>query len=505
MVQSYLDYVKRKLIIKMNWGIIGKSLKSADMRKRILIVLGMIVVFRFLAHIPIPLAEPTILKQVLENAFSQASGSNLLGFLNILSGGALVNLSIMIVGLGPYINASIIMQLLTKAIPKLETLNKEGEYGRKKIQQWTRILTLPLAIIQAIGTIFLVRQTAANASGLQDLISSASISQWVLMVTAITGASMLLMWMGENITEQGIGNGISLIITVGILAGLPAIIAGLVGSVISEESSFSIFGLFSLPINSTALWVTLGIALATLIVTIFVVYLNEAQRRLKISYAKRLQGNRVYGGVSSVLPIRLITAGVVPIIFALAFLSLPEFIGRLLSQSAQGWWQEFGTKLTVWFATPTADTFNSGNWQAWIYPVVYYLLVFMFTFFYTSIVFNSKEISENLQKQGGFFDGIRPGIQTEKYLNAVVNRLTLFGALSIALLAVMPIVVQAFLNTDQIAIGGTSILILVSVTLETLRQIESRALMITYDDYTIDIDSKSVKKDKKSIFRIKRH
>jgi preprotein translocase subunit SecY len=171
----------------MNWKIIGRSLSSADMRKRLLAVIGMIVIFRFLAHIPIPLAEPETLKQVLENVFSQTNGSNLLGFLNILSGGALANLSIMIIGLGPYINASIIMQLLTKAIPKLENLNKEGEYGRKKIQQWTRILTLPLAIIQSIGTIFLVRQTAAGTSGLDSLISSASLGQWVLMVAALTG------------------------------------------------------------------------------------------------------------------------------------------------------------------------------------------------------------------------------------------------------------------------------------------------------------------------------
>ena len=488
----------------MNWKIIGRSLSSADMRKRLLAVIGMIVIFRFLAHIPIPLAEPETLKQVLENVFSQTNGSNLLGFLNILSGGALANLSIMIIGLGPYINASIIMQLLTKAIPKLENLNKEGEYGRKKIQQWTRILTLPLAIIQSIGTIFLVRQTAAGSSGLDSLISSASLGQWVLMVAALTGASMLLMWMGEIVTEQGVGNGISLIITVGILAGLPAIIWNLITSVVVEGSQFSVFGKFTLPINAQALWVTLGIAAVTFIVTILVVYLNEGQRRITISYAKRVQGNRVYGGVNTTLPIRLITAGVIPIIFALAFLSLPEFVGRLLSQDATGKWQEFGANLATWFATPTSQTLTSGDWTAWIYPIAYFLLVFMFTFFYTSIVFNAKEISENLQKQGGFIDGVRPGLQTEKYLLKVVNRLTLFGAIALALLAVMPIFGQAILKTDQIVIGGTSILILVSVTLETLRQIESRALMITYDDYTINIDSDHKKERKFKLFRKKK-
>lgn len=481
----------------MNWKIIGRSLKSSDMRKRIFAVVGMIIIFRFLAHIPIPLAEPATLKQVLENVFSQTSGSNLLGFLNILSGGALANFSIMIIGLGPFINASIITQLLTKAIPKMEALNKEGEYGRKKIQQWTRILTLPLAIVQSIGTIFLVRQTAAGTGGIDTLVNNASIGQWVLMVSVLTGASMLLMFMGEIVTEQGVGNGISLIITVGILAGLPGIIWNLINSVITLGSNFSVFGKLDIPINSKSLWVTLAIAAITIIVTVFVVYLNEGQRRITVSYAKRVQGNRVYGGVNTTLPIRLITAGVIPIIFALAFLSLPEFVGRLLTQDATGTWQTVGQNLTTWFATPTAQSLQTGGWTAWLYPLAYFLLVFMFTFFYTSIVFNAKEISENLQKQGGFIDGIRPGNQTEKYLLKVVNRLTLFGALALAFLAIMPIFGQALLQTDQIAIGGTSILILVSVTLETLRQIESRALMITYDDYTINIDSDNKKGPRK--------
>ena len=469
------------------------------MRKRIFAVIGMLIVFRFLAHIPIPLADPSTLKQVLENVFNQAGSSQLLGFLNVLSGGALANFSIMLVGLGPYINASIIMQLLTKAIPKLEALNKEGEYGRKKIQQWTRMITFPLAIVQSVGTIFLVRQSAASFGGLGDIVNNASLSQWVLMVSALTGGAMLLMWLGELITEQGIGNGISLVITVGIVASLPSIIGNLITSVVAKGSSFKIFGHFNFPINSQALWITLGILVATLLVTVFVVYLNEAQRRITISYAKRLQGNRVYGGVTTTLPVRLITAGVVPIIFALAFLSLPAFIGQLLSQSAHGGLQTFGQHLVTWFQNPTPTTLAAGGYQAYLYPVLYFLLVFMFTFFYTSVVFNSKEIAENLQKQGGFIDGVRPGAQTEKYLTKVVNRLTLFGALALAFLAILPIIAQALLKTNQIAIGGTSILILVSVALETLRQLESRALMITYDDYTINIDSEKKQKTRRKL------
>ena len=488
----------------MNWRIVLRSLKSPDMRKRIYAVLGMLVVFRLLAHIPIPLAEPSQLKQILDNIFNQTSSSQLLGFMNVLSGGALANFSIMLVGLGPYINASIIMQLLTKAIPKLEALNKEGEYGRKKIQQWTRIMTFPLAIIQSIGTIFLVRQSAASFGGLGDLVSQASMGQWVLMISALVGGAMLLMWFGELITEQGIGNGISLVITVGIVAGLPQTIGSLIGSVVQKGTKFQIFGHFNFPINGKALWITLAIVVAALIVTLLVVYLNEAQRRITISYAKRLQGNRVYGGVTTTLPVRLITAGVVPIIFALAFLSLPAFIGQLLSQSAHGGWQTFGQNLVTWFQNPTPTTLAAGGWQVFLYPVLYFLLVFVFTFFYTSVVFNSKEIAENLQKQGGFIDGVRPGNQTESFLTKVVNHLTLFGALALALLAILPIIAQAMLKTNQIAIGGTSILILVSVALETMRQLESRALMITYDDYTINISSdKQVKKRKWLFFRAK--
>jgi len=484
----------------MNWKIIARSLKSRDMQKRIFAVLGIIVIFRFLAQIPIPIAEPEQLKQVIENALAQTNSSQLLGFLNILSGGALASFSIMIVGLGPYINASIIMQLLTKAIPKMEALNKEGEYGRKKIQQWTRLLTLPLAIVQSVGTVFLVGQTVSQVGGLGDLVANASLSQWILMVAVLTASSMLLMFLGEIITEQGIGNGISLVITVGIVASLPAILWNLISSVIQKESSFSVFGFGNFPINSQALWVTLAIAVVTVVVTVLVVYLNEAQRRITINYAKRLQGNRVYGGITTTLPLRLITAGVIPIIFAGAFLALPEFVGRLLAQNATGTMQAIGEKLVVWFQIPTSQSLTENGIIGWLYPIVYFLLVFMFTFFYTSVVFNAKEISENLQKQGGFINGIRPGKPTEKYLMSTVNKLTLFGALSLGALAVMPIIGQALLGTDQLAIGGTSILILVAVALETLRQIESRALMVTYDDYTIDISSssKKIKKNDKN-------
>jgi preprotein translocase subunit SecY len=310
------------------------------------------------------------------------------------------------------------------------------------------------------------------------------------MVATLTGGAMVLMWLGELITERSIGNGISLLITVGIVGGLPNLITQLwsttkwtTGRDPSDKlavlnHNFSKAGLIQMAI----------IALATLFVTWAVVKLNEARRALTVNYAKRVQGNRTYGGVTTVLPVKLITAGVIPIIFAVAFLSVPSFAGQLLTHgqglalNATTHWEKVGVQLTELFQNPTVQTFAVGGWKPWVYPITYFLLVFVFTYFYTSVTFNSKEIAENLQKQGGFISNIRSGKQTEKYLSKTVNRLTLFGAIALGALAILPIIAQVKLD-QQIAIGGTSILILVSVSLETLRQVESRALMITYDQY----------------------
>lgn len=466
----------------MSWKVIWKSLSNTDMRKRVLAVLGMILVFRVFAHIPVPLSDPKTLQQVLQNLFSSQDSPQLLSFINVLSGGALANFSIMLVGLGPYINASIIMQLLTRAIPKLEALNKEGEYGRKKINQYTRMLTFPLAIVQSIGAIYLVRQSAASIGGLGDITANTSLAQWVLMIAAMTGGSMILMWLGELITEKGVGNGISLIITVGIVSSLPNTISTLISSVTDSSQKWSVFGR-QLPIDKKSLIYSLVIVVLVAIVTILVVKLNEASRNITVNYAKRVQGNRAYGGVTTVLPIKLITAGVIPIIFAVAFLSVPSFIGQLMTGSSSAKLQSIGTELVRLFQNPTSQSFQAGGWQPYLYPAVYFFLVVVFTFFYTSIAFNAREIAENLQKQGGFIEDVRSGKQTEKYLARLVNRLTLFGSIALGLLALLPIIAQGFLKTN-ITIGGTSILILVAVALETLRQIESRALMVTYDQYS---------------------
>ncbi len=452
------------------------------MQKRILALIGIIIIFRIMINIPVPLGSSSNLHQILSNLFNSKTAPQFLSFLNVLSGGALANFSIMLAGLGPYINASIIMQMLTKAIPQLEALHNEGEFGQKKINQYTRILTFPLAIIQSIGSIYLIRQAAQSLGGTTDITAHATLMQWVIMVSALTGASMMLMWLGEIITEQGIGNGISLIITVGIVSRLPSNIYNIVNSQLGKNDRWKLFG-HTWPMDRRASFYLIGIVFSIVILTWIVVKLNEAARNLTVNYAKRVQGNRTYGGVTTTLPVKLITAGVIPIIFAVAFLSVPGFAGQLMSASHSAEISKIGANLVSWFQTPSAATFASEHWKAYIYPVTYFLLVFVFTFFYTSIQFNAKEIAENLQKQGGFLEGVRSGKQTQKYLSYVVNRLTLFGAISLGLLALIPIIAQIFMN-QNITIGGTSILILVSVALQTLRAVESRALMVTYDQYS---------------------
>jgi preprotein translocase subunit SecY len=466
----------------LNWKIIGKSLGHPDMRKRIIAVLGILLIFRILAHLPVPIGNAQTLHQVLQNLFNSSNTPQLLSFINVLSGGALANFSIMIAGMGPYINASIIMQLLTKAIPQLEALHKEGEFGQKKINQYTRLLTFPLAIVQSVGSIYLIRQAAQSIGGVGDITANSSVLQWILMISALTGGSMLLMWLGELVTEQSIGNGISLIITVGIVSRLPSNLGNIINAAIGTHKHWHVFG-HSIDLNENGFIAAVALIAAVIFITWLVVMLNEAARNLTVNYAKRVQGNRTYGGITTVLPVKLITAGVVPIIFAVAFLSVPSFLGQLLSGSHSSNFAHIGQNLVSWFQPSSATTFATEGLKAYIYPVTYFVLVFVFTFFYTSITFNSKEIAENLHKQGGFIEGIRGGEQTEKYLSRIVNRLTLFGAFSLGLLALMPIIAQIFINTS-ITIGGTSILILVSVALQTLRAVESRALMVTYDQYS---------------------
>lgn len=483
----------------MKWRTILSSLRSADMRKRLLIVLGMIVAYRFLAHVPVPLAQPTALKEVVNNVLNS---SDFGGFLNLLSGGALASFSIVLVGLSPYITASVITQLLTKVIPKLEELHKDGESGRRKINQWTRMVALPLAIVQSIAFIFILRQTvlAGNSASL----AGTTTFDIVIAVIAMAAGAMLLMWLGELITEQGVGNGISLLIFSGIISQLPSNL-GTIGQSLfqpaSQAARLHVFGLV-LPIDSRSFYVSFGIIAISLIVLYLLVKINEAQRVIHINYAKRVQGNSAYGGITSILPVKLITAGVIPVIFAVAFLALPAFIGQVLKAGKDPHVATFAQNLINAFQAPNATTLATSNVisllhvgainlmidERFIYPIVYFFLVVAFTYFYTSIVFNADEIAENLQKQGGFISHVRPGASTARYLKKIVNRLTLFGSVTLGIIAVLPFVgeyvfAELGINVANLAIGGTGLLIVVSVALESLRQINSRALMVTYDEY----------------------
>ena len=470
----------------MHFKTIFKSFKNKDMLKRILIVLGIIIVYRFLAHVPVPIGDSSTFKEAVENLLAKSDFSS---FLNLVSGGGLTSLSIILVGLSPFITASIVVQLITKAVPKLEELSQDGETGRRKINQWTRMLTVPLAIVQSVAYIFILKQTAmSNTVNTIELNGS----QWVLAITAMTAGSVLLMWLGELISEQGIGNGISMVIFASIISQFPNTFASLWASLFDTSAgSLSLFGWFNLPVNPTVFWILIGFVAALIIVVYFLVKLNEAQRIITINYAKRVHGNSSYGDIKSILPIKLIAAGVVPVIFATSFLALPALIGQLVLTMNPG--NEFATNLINIFTAPSASNFSTqypdgitGQW--FVYPAMYFVLVVAFTYFYASIMYNTNEIADNLQKQGGFIEGVRPGNSTAKYLTNVVNRLNLLGSLSLGLIAMLPFITDyIFILTLGYPIGlslsGTGLLIVVTVALESLRQLDSRALMITYDDY----------------------
>lgn len=434
--------------------ILTQIYKNPDLRKRLGIVLAIIIIYSLLAHVPVPVADTQSLQRFLLRLFNS---NPLLGFANLFSGGAISNFSIILMGLGPFINASIIMQLLGQVVPKLDALNKEGEAGRNKINYYTRLLTVPLALVQSVAMIAFIRQTSTRIEGV-DLVGKPSATQWILMVVAITAGTLLLMWLGEIITDRGVGNGISILIMASILSGLPRTFSQITS--LASGDSGQLIRLIIL-------------AAAAIAVIFFIVMLNEGQRNIPISYARRISATSSYGGVETHLPIRLITAGVIPIIFALAFLSVPGFLGQL-----------FASAKTSWLATSAhflSSNFSPGRLT---YTAAYFLLVIGFTYFYTAVVFKPTEIAENLQKQGGFIPGIRPGSETVSYLKRIINRLTLAGATSLGVIAVLPFILQAVVKSSTtLAIGGTSLLILVAVIIETMKQIESRALMATYEKY----------------------
>ena len=475
----------------MHFKNIFRSLKNKDMLKRVMIILGILVAYRLLAQIPVPMGDAATFKEAVSNLLDKSDFSS---FLNMISGGGLASFSIILVGLSPYITGSIVMQLITKAVPSLEELSNDGEVGRRKINQWTRILTVPLAIIQSIAYIFILYQSTVAANVASDF--TPTFGDWALSVTAMTAGSVILMWLGELITEQGIGNGISTLIFASIISQLPSMMASLSARLsLIDQSNLNLFGA-EFPIQASVFWGFIIFAIVMVLVIFCLVKLNEAQRIITINYAKRVHGNSSYGGIKSILPIKMIAAGVIPVIFATAFLSLPALVGQVITTFDPN--NSIGTTLVSVFSAPSANNFSvlypDGITAKWfIYPALYFALVFMFTYFYTSIIFNTKEIADNLQKQGGFIEGVRPGITTAKYLGKVVNHLDLFGALALGFIAMLPFISDyIFIMTTGsplgLSISGTGLLIVVTVALENLRSIDSRALMVTYDDFGNELE-----------------
>ncbi|MEK7558613.1 MAG: preprotein translocase subunit SecY [Patescibacteria group bacterium] len=407
------------------------------LRRRIIFVLGALVVFRVLATIPIPGIDALRLEQFLSN-------NQFFGLLNIFSGGGLSNLSIVMLGVGPYITSSIIMQLLTIMVPTLKKLyHEEGELGRRKFTQYSRLLTIPLAMLQGLGLLILLER--------QGVIEHLDLFSRLLNLAIITGGSILLMWIGELVSEFGVGNGVSIIIFAGIVAAIPSQVGQL---------------LFTFDISQLPLY--LAFLIAALLIVAGVVFITEAERPLPVTYAKRVRGMKVYGGVATYLPLRLNQAGVIPIIFALSILLFPQMVGTFLSTASNAILAKIGA-----FLVSIAS-------NSWVYSISYFVLVVLFTYFYTAVTFDPNSIAENLQKNGAFIPGVRPGNSTSEYIARVLNRITLFGALFLGLIAVLPLAMQGITGIATLAIGGTALLIVVSVVLDLIKKIDAQISMREY-------------------------
>ncbi|MCL4339292.1 preprotein translocase subunit SecY [Patescibacteria group bacterium] len=416
------------------------AFKSKELRQKLIITAFIFLVFRIFAHIPLP--GVNLIK--LRSLFSQ---SEFLGLLDIFSGGTLANFSVMAIGLNPYINASIILQLLTMVFPKLEELSKEGEYGQEKINQYTRLLTIPLAAIQAVGMYALLK--SQNIIGLLPPLTLIS------MVVTMTTGTILLMWFGELISEFGVGNGISLLIFAGIVGRLP-VVAGQAFTIVNQE----------MLVNAV-----IFIFLALLVVA-GIVFINEAVRQVPVHYAKRIRGNRMYGGSTTYLPLRLNQAGVIPIIFAVSIVLIPSLVGKFVAL--------IPNKFLAGIAGGIVAVFNTNGF---VYNLVYFLLVIGFTYFYTAVTFNPQKIAGEIQKYGGFIPGIRPGSPTAQYLNYILTRITLAGAIFLGLVAILPALMKQATGIASLTIGGTGILIVVAVVLETVKSIEAQLLMRNYEGF----------------------
>lgn len=412
-----------------------RALKLGDLRQRILYTLWMMVVFRIGAHIPVPGVNADAIRQLFEEG-------TLFGLLDLFAGGALSTFSIFAMSIAPYINASIIMQLLTVVVPKFEEWSREGEEGRRKLGQFTRYGTVVLALLQGLGIAYFLSQRGALDPG-------GALSVITVAITLAAGTAFL-MWLGEQITQYGIGNGISLIIFAGIVSRLPFGLLRLVE--LFQVGAINIFNIIVL--------VVLGG-----IVIVAVVYIQEGQRRIPVHYSKRVVGRRIYGGQTTHIPMRINMAGVIPVIFAASLLALPPTIAAFIPA---GWAQSLASRFS--FASP-------------LYTLVYALLIIFFTYFYTAIQFNPADVSDNLRKHGGYIPGIRPGRPTTEYLERVLVRITLAGAIFLAAISVLPVFFSELTNIPNLYFGGTALLIVVGVALDTMKQIESHLLMRQYEGF----------------------
>ncbi len=421
------------LTLKQIWG-------ARDLKRKILFSAGLLLIYRFLAHVPAAGVD----RDALSSLFSS---SQILGLLDIFSGGTLANFSLVALGLGPYINASIVMQLLTVIFPKLEEMQKEGESGREIINQYTRLLAVPIAIAQAFAMYFLLKS--------QGVIGNLDAVNLLALITTMTAGTILTVWLGELITEYGVGNGISLLIFAGIVGRLPVIVGQ---TAITLET-----------IDPIAL---MAFGLVGLVVVAAVVFMNEASRNIVVQYAKRVKAGKTYGGQSTHLPLRINQAGVIPIIFAVSLVLLPSMLGRFFEQLPNPAIVQAARNVTA-FMTPGGLPYN----------FIYFALVVGFTYFYTAIVFNPEKIADDLKKYGGFIPGVRPGEATVAYLSGVLNRITFAGAIFLGLIAILPAVMQEVLNVSSLSIGGTGLLIVVSVVLETTKSLQSQLLQRNYENF----------------------
>lgn len=415
-------------------------LRDPALKKKTIFTLAIFLFFRIFAFLPVSVIDLAKLKLL----FSQ---NQFLSLLDMFSGGTLINFSVMALGLNPYINASIILQLLSAIFPQLEQLAKEGEYGRFKMNQYTRFLTVPLTILQSIGIFMLLKN--------QKVIGNLSPVEFFSFIFTLVAGTFILVWFGELISEFGLGNGVSLLIFVGIVGRLPVLL-GRTALTINQELFFNI-GAF---------------AFLSVLVIATVVFVNEAIRKIPVYYAKRIKGNKVYQGATNYLPLKLNQAGVIPIIFAVSFVLMPQLIGNFLKYVKN--------PAVAGIANFLATAFNPSGF---FYNFFYFILVVAFTFFYTVIVFNPQKISEEIQKNGGFIPGIRPGLATKQFLEKIVYKITSVGALFLGIIAILPALVSKLTGMSDLVIGGTGILIVVSVILETFKTMEAQLIMKSYDKF----------------------